>query len=161
MHNGCSVVCALLKFVLPLLSLFPLYSQYISLVFITAIYTSSAEKDSSPQSLYAIMSFSYVGAMLASNHALQFVSYPTQVTNFIRVNEMEYGCSIVRVLTARPVVWRLWVRASLLRWSLCVLVLNSQLLSSMWGCTSSCLKDPEGKRKVSIGERGSTPTSCM
>jgi len=47
---------------------------------VTAIYSSGAEQDHSPQSLYAVMSFSYVGAMLASNHALQFVSYPTQVS---------------------------------------------------------------------------------
>jgi UDP-galactose transporter B1 len=35
--------------------------------------------DGSPQKLYAIMSFSYLGAMLASNHALKFISYPAQV----------------------------------------------------------------------------------
>jgi len=33
----------------------------------------------SSQHLYAIMSFSYVGAMLASNYALQYISYPAQV----------------------------------------------------------------------------------
>ena len=35
--------------------------------------------DTAPQIMYAAMAFSYLGAMLASNHALQFVSYPTQV----------------------------------------------------------------------------------
>ena len=35
--------------------------------------------ESSSQRLYAIMSFSYVGAMLCSNYALQFISYPAQV----------------------------------------------------------------------------------
>lgn len=55
-----------------------------------AIFTSDArqpkqdvkppKKDVGPQQwYYALMSFSYVGAMLSSNHALQFVSYPTQV----------------------------------------------------------------------------------
>jgi UDP-galactose transporter B1 len=44
-----------------------------------AIGVSNAGVDNSPQHLYAIMSFSYVGAMLASNEALQYVSYPTQV----------------------------------------------------------------------------------
>jgi len=33
----------------------------------------------SSQHLYAIMSFSYVGAMLSSNYALQYISYPAQV----------------------------------------------------------------------------------
>lgn len=32
-----------------------------------------------PQKFYAAMSVTYLGAMLASNHALQFVPYPTQV----------------------------------------------------------------------------------
>jgi len=35
----------------------------------------------SSQHLYAIMSFSYVGAMLCSNYALQYISYPAQVIN--------------------------------------------------------------------------------
>jgi len=35
----------------------------------------------SSQHLYAIMSFSYVGAMLCSNYALQYISYPAQVSN--------------------------------------------------------------------------------
>ncbi|KAK2145697.1 hypothetical protein LSH36_662g02028 [Paralvinella palmiformis] len=37
------------------------------------------EKDNSPQKYYALMAFSYLGAMVASNLALQYVSYPTQV----------------------------------------------------------------------------------
>jgi len=36
--------------------------------------------DTAPQSMYALMSSSYLGAMLSSNHALQYVSYPTQVS---------------------------------------------------------------------------------
>jgi len=35
----------------------------------------------SSQRLYSVMSFSYVGAMLASNYALQYISYPAQVIN--------------------------------------------------------------------------------
>lgn len=36
-------------------------------------------KDPTPNSWYAFMSLSYLGAMLSSNHALQYVNYPTQV----------------------------------------------------------------------------------
>jgi len=50
-----------------------------------AILTSQPAADNSPQKMYAIMSFSYLGAMLCSNHALQFVSYPTQVKLYIAV----------------------------------------------------------------------------
>jgi len=44
-----------------------------------AIYFTRAAVDTSPQTMFALMSFSYLFAMLASNHALSFVSYPTQV----------------------------------------------------------------------------------
>ncbi|XP_046542871.1 solute carrier family 35 member B1-like [Haliotis rubra] len=37
------------------------------------------ERDSTPRTLYAVCSLTYLGAMLASNHALQHVAYPTQV----------------------------------------------------------------------------------
>ncbi|XP_067686950.1 solute carrier family 35 member B1-like [Haliotis asinina] len=37
------------------------------------------ERDSTPRTLYAMCSLTYLGAMLASNHALQHVAYPTQV----------------------------------------------------------------------------------
>ncbi|XP_050406369.1 solute carrier family 35 member B1 [Patella vulgata] len=37
------------------------------------------EADSTPVKLYVACSLTYLGAMLASNHALQHVSYPTQV----------------------------------------------------------------------------------
>ena len=40
-------------------------------------------EDRSSQHLYAIMSFSYVGAMLASNYALQYISYPAQVATLL------------------------------------------------------------------------------
>ncbi|CAG5116641.1 unnamed protein product [Candidula unifasciata] len=44
-----------------------------------AMYFFAKEKDNTPSSLYAICSLTYLGAMLASNHSLQHVSYPTQV----------------------------------------------------------------------------------
>lgn len=37
------------------------------------------ENSAIPQKFFATMSITYLGAMLASNHALQFVPYPTQV----------------------------------------------------------------------------------
>ncbi|ESN96954.1 hypothetical protein HELRODRAFT_85944 [Helobdella robusta] len=45
----------------------------------TAIKTQGGHVESSPRVLFIIMSLSYVGAMLASNDALRYVSYPTQV----------------------------------------------------------------------------------
>ncbi|XP_064616148.1 solute carrier family 35 member B1-like [Liolophura sinensis] len=39
----------------------------------------SSPADKTPTSLYTLCSLSYLGAMLASNHSLQHVSYPTQV----------------------------------------------------------------------------------
>jgi len=41
--------------------------------------TTGKVEDTTPHSWYAAMTVCYVGAMLASNHSLQFVSYPTQV----------------------------------------------------------------------------------
>lgn len=41
--------------------------------------TSKDEVDTTSHHLYAMCSISYLGAMLASNKALQWVSYPTQV----------------------------------------------------------------------------------
>ncbi|KAK3740315.1 hypothetical protein QZH41_000880 [Actinostola sp. cb2023] len=42
-------------------------------------YTSTEKKDSTPMLWYGACAFTYLGAMLASNKALQWVSYPTQV----------------------------------------------------------------------------------
>ncbi|KAK3106460.1 hypothetical protein FSP39_020464 [Pinctada imbricata] len=44
-----------------------------------AMYLWQKERDQTPSRMYTICSLSYLGAMLASNHALQHVSYPTQV----------------------------------------------------------------------------------
>ena len=41
--------------------------------------SSQQSVDSTPRWLYAICSLTYLGAMIASNEALQHVSYPTQV----------------------------------------------------------------------------------
>ena len=54
--------------------------------------------DTAPQIMYASMAFSYLGAMLASNHALQFVSYPTQV----RVNRKRNFFCELQLLCAPP-----------------------------------------------------------
>ncbi|KAK3729863.1 hypothetical protein RRG08_058178 [Elysia crispata] len=61
----------------------------LSLVFvqciINAIYARLAmiffakERDTTPKSLFAVCSLTYLGAMVASNHSLQHVAYPTQV----------------------------------------------------------------------------------
>ncbi|CAL1537824.1 unnamed protein product [Lymnaea stagnalis] len=50
-----------------------IYAKLAMLIF------SGKEKDTTPSSLYAICSLTYLGAMLASNHALLHVTYPTQV----------------------------------------------------------------------------------
>ncbi|ELT90500.1 hypothetical protein CAPTEDRAFT_220847 [Capitella teleta] len=56
------------------------FKYTLALVFVQCLANAAfAQMDSAPQSMYAIMSFSYLGAMLASNHALQYVTYPTQV----------------------------------------------------------------------------------
>ncbi|KAL8569821.1 hypothetical protein ACOMHN_006547 [Nucella lapillus] len=60
----------------------------LSLVFVQCIINAlfakigmvaSKEHNRTPRSLYALCSLSYLGAMLASNHSLQHVTYPTQV----------------------------------------------------------------------------------
>lgn len=40
---------------------------------------SKSEPDSTPQGYYAASAFSYLAAMISSNSALQYVTYPTQV----------------------------------------------------------------------------------
>ena len=46
--------------------------------------------DTAPSPMYAAMAFSYLGAMLASNHALQYVSYPTQVRQLAHALQYVY-----------------------------------------------------------------------
>ena len=41
------------------------------------------ETDSTPKKYYAVCSVTYLGAMLASNQALQYISYPTQVGDML------------------------------------------------------------------------------
>lgn len=50
-----------------------------SLVAKTAMTFFARESDTTPGKYYAVCSITYLGAMLASNQALQYVSYPTQV----------------------------------------------------------------------------------
>lgn len=38
-----------------------------------------SQRDATPTKLYALSSFTYLFAMLSSNYALEFVSYPMQV----------------------------------------------------------------------------------
>ena len=50
------------------------------------------ETDNTPAKYYGACSITYLGAMLASNQALQYVSYPTQVdTLCITVCQLFYG----------------------------------------------------------------------
>jgi hypothetical protein len=43
-------------------------------------------QDTTPSIMYAFSSFTYLFAMLASNYALEFVSYPMQVGNYLYGN---------------------------------------------------------------------------
>ena len=52
-------------------------------VFISAKSQYQKERDTTPKKLYAMCSLTYLGAMLASNHALQHVAYPTQVCCYL------------------------------------------------------------------------------
>ena len=65
------------------------FTFIISLVFFQCIFNAIVSKviliirrtdrDTTPSKMYAISSFTYLFAMLASNYALEFVSYPMQV----------------------------------------------------------------------------------
>ncbi|XP_048780382.2 solute carrier family 35 member B1-like [Ostrea edulis] len=64
------------------------FTQTMALVFVQCIINALAakiamtwqkERDTTSSKLFSFCSLSYLGAMLASNHALQHVSYPTQV----------------------------------------------------------------------------------
>jgi len=52
----------------------------------------------SSQHLYAIMSLSYVGAMLTSNYALQYISYPAQVINCHTIHHHHHQAFVVCLL---------------------------------------------------------------
>ena len=47
--------------------------------FFAVMQLSKEPEDRTPRSMYGISSLSYLGAMLSSNAALEYVSYPTQV----------------------------------------------------------------------------------
>lgn len=64
------------------------FKYTLALVFVQCIINALAakiamfwqkERDTTPGKMFSLCSLSYLGAMLASNHALQHVSYPTQV----------------------------------------------------------------------------------
>ena len=56
---------------------------------------SNYDRDTTPNHTYAIMTLSYVGAMLASNHALQWVSYPTQVNTELQSSSFQKDIQVV------------------------------------------------------------------
>lgn len=63
------------------------------IVVIKLTYTSAEKKDSTPMLWYGACAFTYLTAMLASNKALQWVSYPTQVnTNDYGLFEISFNC---------------------------------------------------------------------
>ena len=51
-----------------------------ALVSKTMLMVRGTHRDNTPTVFYAFSSFTYLGAMLASNYALEFVSYPLQVS---------------------------------------------------------------------------------
>jgi hypothetical protein len=55
------------------------YGRYFSILSFLVIYWTREPLDTTPRSMYGLCSLSYLGAMLSSNQALQYVSYPTQV----------------------------------------------------------------------------------
>ena len=48
-------------------------------LFYPAMSLFSKDKDTTPMKMFAACSLTYLGAMLASNQSLQYISYPTQV----------------------------------------------------------------------------------
>ncbi len=69
------------------------FTYIISLVFFQCIFNAIVSKfilivrkthqDTTSSKMYAFVSFTYLFAMLASNYALEFVSYPMQVEIFV------------------------------------------------------------------------------
>ncbi len=72
------------------------FTYILSLVFFQCIFNAIVSKvilmirktpqDTTPSIMYAFSSFTYLFAMLASNYALEFVSYPMQVGNYLYGN---------------------------------------------------------------------------
>ena len=59
--------------------LFRLFRIIIFILFVVcAVYKMEASLE--PYSLFSVLAFTYVGAMVASNSSLSWVSYPTQVS---------------------------------------------------------------------------------
>jgi hypothetical protein len=57
--------------------------------------------------MYALCSFSYLAAMIASNHALQFVAYPTQVRP-VGVRGGRYMCTGARQVVQTSSNYGFW-----------------------------------------------------
>jgi UDP-galactose transporter B1 len=63
------------------IQLFPTIKVYVSVIyFCSAMALFSKDKDTTPMKMFAACSLTYLGAMLASNQSLQYISYPTQVS---------------------------------------------------------------------------------
>jgi hypothetical protein len=57
---------------------------YYLFFFLLVLIIRKSQRDSTPSVMYAFSSFTYLFAMLSSNYALEFVSYPMQV-KFIKI----------------------------------------------------------------------------
>ena len=68
-------------------------------LFISALMLFARETDNTPAKYYGACSITYLGAMLASNQALQYVSYPTQV-NTLYITICQFLSYLMQVNTA-------------------------------------------------------------
>ena len=50
-----------------------------NIILVKKLKRNSETRDRTPRELYAASSLAYLGGMVASNKALQWISYPTQV----------------------------------------------------------------------------------
>ena len=67
--------------------------------------TVTKENDRTPRRLYAVCSLTYLGAMVASNHSLQHVSYPTQVVMCVFVCMRVGGMCVCVCVSGRVDGW--------------------------------------------------------
>ena len=80
--------------------------------YFTAMSIFPKERDTTHKGLYAVCAFTYLGAMLASNHALQHVAYPTQVNfwQFTFIYSVYFVLLMEHLLTG-PMDWMLKLSA--------------------------------------------------
>lgn len=69
---------------------------------------SKPGKDTTTTKLYAAMTLSYVGAMLASNHSLQYVAYPTQVWYFLHMDSISKFTIACAQSTGKAILYIQW-----------------------------------------------------